>query len=103
VGADGVVYVARPGFDRLSRDSRLATRDLSGSILQVQHIAPPRVDATDTTGCGDVFGATCFARLLAGDDVPVALDAANRAAARNAVFRGATGLPRHLRGELVLT
>jgi sugar/nucleoside kinase (ribokinase family) len=60
------------------------------------------VDAIDPTGCGDVFGATCFARLLAGDSVRTALTAANVAAARNATFRGASGLPRHLRGELVL-
>jgi len=98
VGADGVVYVAKPGFDRLDISR---TQQAGSGLLQTQRIAPPRVDATDTTGCGDVFGATCFARLIAGDTVATALDVANRAAARNAVFRGATGLPRHLRGELV--
>lgn len=104
VGADGVVYVAKPGFDRLnvaqSRTPSLRS-ERQDAIIQLERRAAPRVDATDTTGCGDVFGATCFARLLAGDMVATALDVANRAAARNAVFRGATGLPRHLRGELV--
>jgi sugar/nucleoside kinase (ribokinase family) len=48
-----------------------------------------------------VFGATCCARLLAGDAVEDAVRIANRAAARNATYRGATGLAAHLRGELV--
>ncbi|MBK7594286.1 MAG: hypothetical protein IPJ11_03315 [Gemmatimonadetes bacterium] len=65
-------------------------------------LAPPAVDAIDPTGCGDVFGATCFAHLLAGVDVAGAVTAANRAAARNAAFRGATFLARQLRGDLVL-
>ena len=96
VGPRGVVYVARPGFDQL------ADRGHAGAgTIRTGRIAPPTVDATDPTGCGDVFGATCFARLLAGDDLVAALDAANRAAARNATFHGATGLSRHLRGELV--
>jgi len=96
VGPRGVVYVARPGFDQL------ADRGHAGAgTIRTGRVAPPTVDATDPTGCGDVFGATCFARLLAGDDLVAALDAANRAAARNATFHGATGLSRHLRGELV--
>jgi hypothetical protein len=107
VGPRGVVYVARPGFDGLkdgtTHDSRRTTHDLrpSSSILRTEILAPPVVSATDPTGCGDVFGATCCARLLAGDNVASALTAANRAAARNAMFRGATGLARYLRGELV--
>ncbi len=103
VGPRGVVYVARPGFDGYRRGTRYTGHgDLSvASLLQIQRVPAPDVDAIDPTGCGDVFGATCFARLLAGDDVPTALDAANRAAARNAGFRGAGGLMRHLRGELV--
>jgi hypothetical protein len=95
VGANGVVYFAASGFDRLG-----SRRDAAGPV-RTARLAPPYVEASDTTGCGDVFGATCFGRLLAGDTVDVALAAANGAAARNAVFRGATGLPRHLRGELV--
>ena len=97
VGARGVIYVARPGFDGF-----LAEVDASAGAIRTARLAPPVVDAIDPTGCGDVFGATCFARLLAGDSVQAALTAANAAAARNATFRGAGGLPRHLRGELVL-
>lgn len=95
VGARGVIYVARPGFDGFPGAPRSGT-------IRTARIAPPAVETLDTTGCGDVFGATCFARLLAGDAVDAALTAANVAAARNATFRGAGGLPRHLRGELVL-
>ena len=46
----------------------------------------------DPTGCGDVWGAAMCARLLAGDDREDAMRAANRLAARNATFRGASGL-----------
>ena len=98
VGAKGVVYVARPGFDELAQRKNPAT---AAALLRTERIAPPPVDAADPTGCGDVFGATCFARLLAGDRVADALLAANNAAARNAGYHGATGLTRHLRGELV--
>ena len=114
VGANGVVYVARPGFTgfggraddlRASRNAEVGSRHAvplhHSAVLTTGRLAPPFVDAADTTGCGDVFGATCFARLLAGDEVPAALEAANRAGARNAIFRGASGLERHLRGELV--
>jgi sugar/nucleoside kinase (ribokinase family) len=59
------------------------------------------VETLDPTGCGDVFGAAAFARLLAGDPLESALRQANELAARNAAFRGAGGLARHLRGELV--
>ena len=57
----------------------------------------------DTPGCGDVFGATVCARILAGDSIEAAVTAGNRAAGRNAGFRGAGGLASHLRGSLVLT
>ena len=85
LGAKGVAYIHAP----------------KGDAVRTALLAPPHVEATDPTGCGDVFGATCAARLAAGDDVVAALTAANRAAARNAVYRGATGLATHLRGALV--
>jgi hypothetical protein len=59
------------------------------------------VETLDPTGCGDVFGAATCARLLAGESIELALAAGTRAAARNAGFRGASGLAAHLRGELV--
>jgi sugar/nucleoside kinase (ribokinase family) len=54
----------------------------------------------DPTGCGDVWGATFFLRLLYGRDLVGALRDANAAAARNVLHRGATGLREHLLGQL---
>ena len=117
LGPRGVAYVAAPGFDRLA-DRRSAGQ--AGSFAQVSPaslhatdrpsdrptvrtalIPAPEVEALDPTGCGDVFGAAAFARLLARDSVEVALRHAADLAARNAAFRGASGLSRHLRGEFV--
>ena len=53
---------------------------------------------SDPTGCGDVWGATCFVRLVAGDDLPASVRAANRAAARKLGHRGADRLFQHLKG-----
>jgi sugar/nucleoside kinase (ribokinase family) len=96
LGPRGVAYVARPGFNGLRGD-----RTSVGSAVRTERIAAPSVDAIDPTGCGDVFGGTAFARLLAGDTVDAALRAATVAAGRNATYRGATALARHLRGQLV--
>ena len=59
------------------------------------------VEVADPTGCGDVFGGAVYSRLLAGESLESAIATGNRAAARNAGFRGASGLASHLRGELV--
>ncbi|HEX5817670.1 MAG TPA: PfkB family carbohydrate kinase [Gemmatimonadales bacterium] len=72
-----------------------------GQPVRTSLVPAKHVDDPDPTGCGDVFGAALFARLLAREPVEVALRDANDAAARNAGFRGADGLARHLRGELV--
>jgi hypothetical protein len=85
LGARGVAYVHAP----------------KGEAARTALLAPPAVDTMDTTGCGDVFGATCAARLAAGDGVEEALRRANQAAARNATIRGATHLAPYLRGGLV--
>lgn len=102
LGSRGVVYVAAPGFERLpqTRDQRPATEKI-GSTIKTARLAPPSVETLDPTGCGDVFGAACTARLLAGDTFEQALIHANRMGARNAAFRGASALNAHLRGELV--
>lgn len=86
LGPKGVAYVAAPGVD---------------GVVRTALIPAPSVETIDPTGCGDVFGAAAFARLLAGDAVEAALRHATNLAARNAGFRGATGLASHLRGELV--
>lgn len=120
LGARGVVYFAAPGFDRLSDLAAARTASFAAppalrapfssraapqSALAVRtQLVPARIsqvgDAADPTGCGDVWGATYFSRLLAGDIMSDALRAAIEAAARNVEHRGATGLAYHLRGEL---
>lgn len=100
LGPKGVAYVAAPGFDGLAGKQG---KEPPTSPLSVRSalIKAPSVETLDPTGCGDVFGAAAFARLLAGDAVEPALAHAADLAARNARFRGASGLARHLRGELV--
>ncbi|HZB27970.1 MAG TPA: carbohydrate kinase family protein [Gemmatimonadales bacterium] len=106
LGPRGAAYVAAPGFDGQAgrRESgRAAKQPKEEKPLAVRSalISAPQVETLDPTGCGDVFGAAAFARLLAGDPLETALRHAAGFAARNAAFRGATGLARHLRGELV--
>lgn len=54
----------------------------------------------DPTGCGDVWGSTCFVRLLAGDELEAAMTLANRMAARNVEYCGAAGLYNFLQGRV---
>lgn len=106
VGKRGVVYFAAPGFERLANlAGQPSSAALSASVgaLRTALVPAPVVDDGDPTGCGDVWGATCFSRLLAGDKLEDAILAAHRAAARNVSHRGASGLANHLRGKLSLT
>lgn len=104
LGKRGVVYFAEAGFDRLDDLKRGAvpTRPTVGPLrTALVPASSARVNGPgDPTGCGDVWGATYFSRLLAGDIMSVALRRACDAAARNVEHRGATGLAHHLRGEL---
>ena len=118
LGPKGVAYVAAPGFDALSRRGSGAAGQFGVTLGESQAkrggqssafstpvrsglIKAPAVETLDPTGCGDVFGAAAFASLLSGNSVETALEHATALAARNARFRGATGLASHLRGELV--
>lgn len=102
LGDRGAAYVAAPAFDGrpqswpptrhrvgVSGPSRSGHLPVSGGIRD-----------GDPTGCGDVWGATFFVRLLAGDGLETAMGQANTAAARNVGHHGATGLHRHLQGRL---
>ncbi|UCG74906.1 MAG: carbohydrate kinase family protein [Gemmatimonadota bacterium] len=60
---------------------------------------PRTVPGADPTGCGDVWGMTCFTALLQGASVRQAAERANELAARNAAHRGASQLGRLLSGE----
>ena len=53
----------------------------------------------DPTGCGDVWGATAFARLLAGDALEDAITKANELASHNVGQLGARNLFHHLEGK----
>ncbi|HEY4130744.1 MAG TPA: carbohydrate kinase family protein [Gemmatimonadaceae bacterium] len=104
LGKRGAVYFASPDFDRLTDDKKMEslaspTGPVRTALVPVQHVT----DGGDPTGCGDVWGATYFSRLLAGDNLDAAILAAHRAAARNVTHRGASGLANHLRGKLSLT
>jgi hypothetical protein len=103
VGKRGVVYFAAPGFERLADLAVQPGISASVGALRTALVPANVVDDGDPTGCGDVWGATCFSRLLAGDKLEDAIAAAHRAAARNVSHRGASGLANHLRGKLSLS
>ncbi|HEV8409071.1 MAG TPA: hypothetical protein VGQ30_01095 [Gemmatimonadaceae bacterium] len=109
LGARGIVYFAAPGFDKLDdvrRDASSAPRTARAESLGAirTQLVPSRIaqvaDGGDPTGCGDVWGATYFSRLAAGNIFVDAISAALDAAARNVEHRGATGLAHYLRREL---
>jgi hypothetical protein len=103
LGSRGAVYFAAPDFHRLTFPRAApALGAASGPVRTALLPAVSNVPAADPTGCGDVWGATYFSRLLAGEPLEDAMRAAHTAAARNLTHRGATGLSRHLRGELIL-
>jgi sugar/nucleoside kinase (ribokinase family) len=102
LGGRGAAYVAGPGFAAdpggwAATRHKMATPGASRSAL----IPAASIESGgDPTGCGDVWGATFFARLLGGDPLDGAMREANRMAARNVRHRGAGGLYHHLTGQL---
>jgi hypothetical protein len=105
----GAVYFAAPGFDSIAdlpprTGLSTAPRGGTGALGAVRTALVPAEAprSGDPTGCGDVWGATYFSRLIAADRLGDAIVAAHRAAARNVEHRGATGLANFLRGELSL-
>lgn len=102
LGSRGVVYFAAPGFERITDIKRSHLGAAHGAIRTALVPAKPRRHGGpgDPIGCGDVWGATYFSRLLAGDKLDAAIDRALDAATRNVDHRGASGLADYLRGEL---
>jgi hypothetical protein len=107
LGPKGAAYVAAPGGRSGGQavrqsDAGLTARPPDRLTALSALIPAPVVETVDPTGCGDVFGAAACARLLAGDTIEDALRHGTVLAARNAGLRGAGGLSRHLRGELLV-
>jgi sugar/nucleoside kinase (ribokinase family) len=107
LGPRGAAYVASPAFRPDPRawrtDSGLArSRPLGvpGAVKSAHVPLETQPRDGDPTGCGDVWGATCFAQLLSGAPLTKAIREANRAASRNVEHRGATGLHHFLGGRI---
>jgi sugar/nucleoside kinase (ribokinase family) len=103
LGPRGAAYVASGGF----RPDPFVWEKGRGRIASPGPSRSAKVDSEhatleggDPTGCGDVWGATCFGRLLSGASLEEAMADANRFAARNVTHRGARGLGLHLLGRL---
>jgi sugar/nucleoside kinase (ribokinase family) len=92
-------------FSAGSFDFRRARQHLrpAPAPIRTAKVEPIGVEVRDPTGCGDVFGGAMVSQLVRGEDVEMAVRAANAAAARNVQYRGATDLQYHLRGEIVPT
>ena len=96
LGSRGAVYVSTRTAGLFAPVSAAA-----GGVVRTARVAADGGPLEgDPTGCGDVFGATLTARLLAGQDLEPAIAAANLMARRNVTYRGATGLQHYLRGAL---
>lgn len=103
LGPHGAAYVTAGAFEPdpfswSSSRSRMATPAPARSG-KVAPVGPARTEG-DPTGCGDVWGAACFAGLLAGRSLDEAMSDANRMAASNVDHRGARGLGTHLAGHI---
>ena len=99
LGPLGAVYFATSSFTFL-RESRHPPHD-SGPVVTARIPAADVTEQLDPTGCGDVFGATIVSHLVQNVEIEEAIGHANRFAARNLSYRGATHLHHHLRGEIV--
>jgi hypothetical protein len=101
LGSRGAVYFASPDLDLANLSATREQRVASGCALS--ELVTPNVVRTgpgiDPTGCGDVWGATFFARLLLGDTPEAAILAAHQAAGSNAAWHGVGGLVEHIRSS----
>jgi hypothetical protein len=106
LGSRGAVYVAAPAYRDQPLEWRRAGLHVHKNLARPGATTSELIPAEtlpgegDPTGCGDVWGATFFCQLLAGDPLRSAMATANRMAARNVQHRGATGLHHHLKGRL---
>ena len=101
LGARGAVYFAHSDFSDITSLRNSHPLGTTGAPIRTALVpaAPTReLTGGDPTGCGDVWGATYFSRLLSGDNFADAMQRAMIAASRNVEHRGATGLSGYLRG-----
>ena len=98
LGGQGAEYFTTRGFDEPRWKSMDSPKEAIASYKRVALASGPY--AGDPTGCGDVWGATAFARLLAGDELEKAIRKANELASENVGKRGAKNLLRYLQGKL---
>jgi sugar/nucleoside kinase (ribokinase family) len=104
MGERGAAWVAAADFQAdpfTWEGTRRRMASTTGPATSGRVPPAPAPEEGDPTGCGDVWGATTFARLLAGDPLEEAMETANRCAARNVGFRGAKGLGLHLQGRIL--
>jgi hypothetical protein len=102
LGSRGAAYVAGAGFrpDPFSWPGTRTDLAAPGPARSAKVQAEVALEEGDPTGCGDVWGATFFARLLGGDSLEDAMRLANRMAGRNLRYRGARGLGAYLAGKV---
>lgn len=100
LGSRGAVYYASPHL-AIADIPAAREHEVTMDSAESQLVAPLTVRDgfnIDPTGCGDVWGATYFSRLLLGDTPGTAVIVANEAAGRNATWRGVSGLAHRLLG-----
>ena len=98
----GAAWIATSEFLRggpFGRRPADGFRPEGGAVVSGREANASRVAGGDPTGCGDVWGSTCFSSLLGGGSLPQAMVQANRFAARTAAMRGASGLAAVLRSN----
>ena len=106
LGSRGAVYIASPAYTdnplQWRRPGLHVHKSLAATGAAASELiaAEPADENGDPTGCGDVWGATFFCRLVAGVPLREAMREANRMAARNVQHRGASGLHHYLKGRL---
>ncbi|MXW56526.1 MAG: carbohydrate kinase family protein [Gemmatimonadales bacterium] len=101
LGERGAAWVATRSFWKAPTELRSPPGAVAPAEALVSGKVEPEVPVSggDPTGCGGVWGATCFAPRRSGENLESSVRAATRAAQRNAGFRGASGLGEYLRSE----
>ena len=102
LGPRGAAYVASSAFvdDPFAWPRARRRMAAPGPARTAKVPSEHEVIHGDPTGCGDVWGATCLAKLLSGAPLEEAMRTANVWAGQNLEHRGAAGLGLHLLGRV---